>query len=233
MCGCWVEVCTTSWPSREFHCATTPRPSSGLMTWRAVRSSRVTEYGGLGLDGLEVHVDVGGEEQVVAPVLVHQRRAGLARRPACRRTAGSGSKSSSISAARSSASARVGATHMATSSPTWRTLPVARTGCTEDLKPGSVVSARIGATPAGPSAMKTRSRSAGGMLIDLDARVRQRAAQERHLQHARQPDVADILAAPAHVAVVLLAQEPRADALVDDVPCHALLPRLFPHSFYL
>ena len=38
---------------------------------------------------------------------------------------------------------------------------------------------------------------------------------------------------PAHVAVVLLAQEPRADALVDDVPCHALLPRLLPHSFYL
>ena len=81
--------------------------------------------------------------------------------------------------------------------------------------------------------MKTRSRIAGGMLIGLDARVRQRAAQERHLQHARQPDVADILPAPAHVAVVLLAQEPRADALVDDVPCHALLPRLLPHSFYL
>ena len=70
------------------------------------------------------------------------------------------------------------------------------------------------------------------MLI-TDARVRQRAAQERDFQHARQLDVANILAAPAHEAVVLLAHEPRADALVDDVPCHALLPRLFPHSFYL
>ena len=54
MCGCWVEVCTISWPSRECHCATTPRPSSGLMTWREVRSSRVTDRRGLGLDGLEV-----------------------------------------------------------------------------------------------------------------------------------------------------------------------------------
>ena len=35
--------------------------------------------GGLGLDGLEVDVDVGGEEEVVAPVLVHQRCARLAR----------------------------------------------------------------------------------------------------------------------------------------------------------
>ena len=34
--------------------------------------------GGLGLDGLEVDVDGGGEKEVVAPVLVHQRRARLA-----------------------------------------------------------------------------------------------------------------------------------------------------------
>ena len=43
-----------------------------------------------------------------------------------------------------------------------------------------------------------------------DARMRQRAAQERHLLHARQPDVADILPAAAHVAVVLLAAKPGA-----------------------
>ena len=59
------------------------------------------------------------------------------------------------------------------------------------------------------------------MRIAVDARVRQRAAQERHLPHARQPDVADILAAAAHVAVVLLAQEPRADALVVHLPLPA------------
>ena len=35
--------------------------------------------GSLGLHGLEVHVDVGGEKEIVAPMLVHQRRAGLAR----------------------------------------------------------------------------------------------------------------------------------------------------------
>ena len=38
-----------SWPSRECHWATTPRPSSGLMTWREVRSSRVTETEALAL----------------------------------------------------------------------------------------------------------------------------------------------------------------------------------------
>ena len=47
MCGCWVEVVTTSWPRREFQCATTPRPSMGLITCRAVRSSRVTETAAL------------------------------------------------------------------------------------------------------------------------------------------------------------------------------------------
>ena len=52
----------------------------------------------------------------------------------------------------------------------------------------------------------------------LDARVRQRAAQKRYLQHARQLDIADILTPPAHVAVVLLAHEPRADALVFHLP---------------
>ena len=62
--------------------------------------------------------------------------------------------------------------------------------------------------------MNTRSRIAGGMRMRPDARMRQRAAQERHLLHARQPYVADILPAAAHVAVVLLAQQPRADALV-------------------
>jgi hypothetical protein len=43
--------------------------------------------------------------------------------------------------------------------------------------------------------MNTRARIAGGNADASDARVRQRAPQERHLQHARQPYVADILPA--------------------------------------
>ena len=81
--------------------------------------------------------------------------------------------------------------------------------------------------------MNTRSRMRGRNADRLDARVRQRAAQERHLLHARAADVADILAAPAHVAVVLLAQEPRADALLTDVLCHARSSPSSPNSFYL
>ncbi len=46
-----------------------------------------------------------------------------------------------------------------------------------------------------------------------DARMRQRAAHERHVLQAGQADVGDELAAPAHQAVVLLARQPRADAL--------------------
>ena len=42
----------------------------------------------------------------------------------------------------------------------------------------------------------------------------QRAAEKCHLLHARQPDVAHVLAAAAHEAIVFLAQEPRADALL-------------------
>ena len=45
----------------------------------------------------------------------------------------------------------------------------------------------------------------------LDARVRDRTAQERHLQHPRQPDIPDEPPAPAHIALVLLARQPRAD----------------------
>src|SRR5436190_11600652 len=63
----------------------------------------------------------------------------------------------------SSASARVGATHMATSSPTWRTLPVASTGCSEILNPGNPETARIGLTPSRSAAVKTLSLYCGGI----------------------------------------------------------------------
>ncbi len=65
-------------------------------------------------------------------------------------------------AAMSSASARVGATHMATSSPTCRTLPVASTGCSEILKPGNPDTARIGLTPARSDAVNTTSEKRSG-----------------------------------------------------------------------
>ena len=74
--------------------------------------------GGLGLDGLEVHVDVGGEEEVVAPVLVHQRRAGLAR---LQHVGDDGQRIEvELDLGRPGPRPRPasGATHMATSSPT-------------------------------------------------------------------------------------------------------------------
>ena len=71
---------------------------------------------------------------------------------------GSSSRSRTTAAAMSSASARVGATHIATNSPTCRTLPVASTGCSDTLKPGSPETARIGSTPSRSAAVKTRSR---------------------------------------------------------------------------
>src|SRR5262249_13418231 len=68
---------------------------------------------------------------------------------------GSSSNSTSICSLRSSASARVGATHIAIASPTKRTLPCA-SGChSESLYPGTVVGATIAATPARSSRMKT------------------------------------------------------------------------------
>src|SRR5207244_5243949 len=45
-----------------------------------------------------------------------------------------------------------------------------------------------------------------------DPRMRDWAAQEGDLQHAGQRDVADELTAAAQMAVILLAQDPRADA---------------------
>jgi hypothetical protein len=44
--------------------------------------------------------------------------------------------------------------------------------------------------------------------------MRQRAAEKGYFLHAGQTDVAHILATAAHVAIVFLAQEPRADALL-------------------
>ena len=80
-------------------------------------------------------------------------------------TAGSSSKSTSISAAMSSASARVSATQAAIASPTWRTLFRARQGCSEGLKPGRLETARIGFTPARSAAVNTASRHFPGIWM--------------------------------------------------------------------
>ena len=201
-----------SCPRRLFHSAITPRPSIGHITWRDVERTRVTDFAAFALAAskstsmyvVRKRLSPQGSWTSGAPGL----------RAACMSaTTGSASKSTSICAAMSSASARVGAAQSAISSPAKRTLPVASGGCTDDLKPGSEVSARIGFTPARSSAMSTRSRKCGRNGEAFDARMRQGAAQKRHLQHAGHLDVADVLAATAHVAVVLLARHARTDAL--------------------
>ena len=113
----------------------------------------------------------------------------------------------------SSASARVGATHMAMSSPTCRALPVASGGCSETLKPGNPDTARIALTPSRSAAVNTRSRTGFGNIDAADAGVRERAADKSHILHAGQANVADILPQAPHQALVLLAGQPRADAL--------------------
>ena len=134
------------------------------MAWRAVRSSRVTDTAALALTASK-STSVAVVRNRLSPQCSCTSGAPGWRPCSMSWTTGSGSKSMSISAVRSSASARVGAMHRAIGSPTYRTLPEARTGCTDDLKPGKAVSARIGATPARSSAMKTRSRRSGGMRI--------------------------------------------------------------------
>ena len=114
----------------------------------------------------------------------------------------------------SSASARVSAMQAASSSPTWRTFSYASTGCTELRNPGSP---EIGANAL--HAVEV-GHDEDLVLVALrlgDAahpRVRKRAAHKSDVQHARQPNVGDEPAAAAQIAVVLQAQNRRADAVV-------------------
>ena len=97
MCGCWVEVVTTSWPSREFQCATTPRPSIGLIACREVRSSRVTERAALALTASKF-TSVEVVRKRLSPQCSCTSGAPGLRAASMSVTAGSGSKSTSISA---------------------------------------------------------------------------------------------------------------------------------------
>ena len=71
--------CTMSCPSRECQCG--DHAAALDRAHDLPRGAQLARHrdGGLGLHGLEVHVGRGGEIEVVAPVLVHQRRARLAR----------------------------------------------------------------------------------------------------------------------------------------------------------
>ena len=64
---------------------------------------------------------------------------------------------------------------------------------------------------------------AGGLADGADARVRDRRTHERDVEHSDHADVADVLAAAAEEAFVLLAAQPRADALAG-APGHAAPP---------
>ena len=217
MCGIWVALWTVSCSRRLSQKATTPRPSIGAMHWRAVRSSRVT------LIGADCHrrpvarLDEGLEEDVVAPVLVHQRRAGLtplehvvdgrqlleldddARRDVLRLGAAFGEAHGDQLA--DVADLACGQRRLV------RDLEARQAGDRGDrLHLCQVVRSEDRAT------VQIRDRNAA------DARVRDRAAHERDLFHAGQADVADELAAAAQVAVVLLADQPAADALARHAP---------------
>ena len=117
--------------SRASHCATKPRHSIGDITWRAVRSSRVTFTGAVLRGRLDRAVEADLEVDVALDRVVHQHAAGLLARRACRRPPAAPRIRPRPAAAMSSASARVSATHMAISSPTWRILSVTRGGCSD------------------------------------------------------------------------------------------------------
>jgi hypothetical protein len=197
------------------------------------RSSQLARHGdgGLGLHGLEVDVGGRGQEQVVAPVLVHQRRSRLAagqhvghHRQRLEVDIDLGGKVFCLGP-------RGGHAHGD------ELAHVAHLdGGEHRLHRGLEARQRgVGANRrhAGKIVGDEHAVADGGRDADrFDAGVCQGAPKERHLLHPGQTDVANILAAPAHVAVVLLAEEARADALLSDVLCHARSSPSSPNSFY-
>ena len=191
------------------------------MHWRAVRSSRVTDRRGLGLGGLEV-ASISVSRKTLSPQCsctsgaprlarlqhVVNRRQLLEVDLDQRRDIlglGAGRRDAHRDRAR-----RRGA-------PCRSRAPAASDG----LKPGQRRCRRGSASRRrGRSAMKTRRADAPGVSRSrLMRRMRDRAAQERDLQHAGQPDVADKAAAAAHEAVVLLADQARAYSLPRHLRC--------------
>ena len=204
----------TSWSS-----AARPMRQHAASFERAHHLARGAQFarhrvGRLGLDGGEVDVDLGGEKEVVAPGLVHQRRAGRAAPPACRAPP-AGPRTRSRSASRCPPPRRRSARR------TWR--PARRhgapcrsasTGCSRRLESGEARCRRGSrATPTRSAAMNTRSRISGGMRI---AGMRAWATGLRRNATSRRcgsDDVADELARGRARSGRLPCGQPRANAL--------------------
>ena len=201
-----------SWPSRVCHWATTPRPSSGHMDWREVRSSRVTDTAALALTA----------SKFTSVVEVRKRLS-----PQCSWTSGAPGRRRGQHVGNDGQRLEIDldlGRHVLGLGARGRGAERDQLADVAHLAGGQYrLHGRLEARQRGVGADR---RDAVEIIGDehvvangrrdrdaLDARVRDRAAEERHLQHAGQADVADILPPPAHVAVVLLAQEPRADAL--------------------
>jgi hypothetical protein len=162
MCGICVEVVSTSWPSRASQAATQPRPSSGDMHCRAVRSVRRTTIGAPSrAAGSPASIRV--SSTTLSPQPSCTSGAPGARAASMSATAGNSSRSSSHAHARSSASARLAATQAATASPTWRTLPSASTGWDDALNPGRRECAAMGRTPPRSAMVNTCASHPAGL----------------------------------------------------------------------
>jgi hypothetical protein len=184
------------------------------MACRAVRNSRVTETAPF--DGLEVHVGRRRQKQVVAPMLVHERRT----RPPARQHVVNGGQGLEIGVDLGGKVFSLGTRGRNAHGD--QLADVADFAGGENGLNGRLEPGQRGVGPDRRDAVQILSDedavADGRRNLDrLDARVRQGASQKRHLQHAGQADVADVLAPAAHVAVVLLAQQPRADALLRHV----------------
>jgi hypothetical protein len=165
MCGICAALYITSCSRRGSQWQTTPRPSMGAMLCRAVRTWRRTTMGAFALMAVRSPF-TSVCRKTLSPHSSCTSAGGVALRAASMSTtAGRSSICSSTRAAMSSAWARVGATHMAMVSPTWRTLPRASGHWSEALKPANAEMARIGLTPARSSIVNTAPSWPGGLVI--------------------------------------------------------------------
>ena len=100
------------------------------------------------------------------------------------------------------------------SSPTCRTFWLASTGCSDALNPGRPDTATIGFTPTRSAAANAFAAMLVGNVDGAQLCVGERRANEGDVFHTREADIADKLAAPAQEAVVLLALDRGAYALI-------------------
>ena len=210
-CGIWLAVWSTSWSARWSMTATQPRPSIGAMHWRPVEivrvdlDRRIERRRNAGIDGRL-------EENVVAPMLVHERGARLARRAhvADRRqfleVQGYARRDILGFGARRRDAHRDELADMPDLAGRERRL-------LGDLEAGQsrhgpdrvdAVQIRRGEHPI-PNGV--------GNFDAANAGMGERAADEGDVLHAGEADIADILPQAPHQALVLLARQPGADAL--------------------